>query len=136
MEHSNRGGNDSITPSDFRGRSAHDDRRREPRFLSAKIISVLPCDLDWNMRFHRVEMVDCSLHGIGILSPLKFAAGERFLAKLRVKQRLVLSVYTSRHCIQENKKYKVGAEFTGFISGVQDDPDEILKALVVESEKM
>ena len=108
MEHSNRGGDDSITPSDFRGHSAHDDR---------------------------LEMVDCSLHGICILSPLQFAAGERFLAKLRVKQRLVLSVYTSRHCIQENKKYKVGAEFTGFISGVHDDPDQILKALVVESEK-
>jgi len=81
-------------------------------------------------------MVDCSFRGIGILSPLPFAAGERFLAKLRVKQRLILAVYASRHCTQENKKYKVGAEFTGFISGVHDDPDEILKALVTESEKI
>jgi hypothetical protein len=84
MERISGGKNDSITPSDFRGRSAHDERRCEPRFLSSKIISVLPCDLDWNMRFHRVEMVDCSLHGIGVLSPLPFAARERFLAKLRV----------------------------------------------------
>jgi len=134
MERNIGGGNDSITPSDFRGRSDHDERRREPRILSAKIISVLPCDRDWNMRFHRVEMVDCSLHGIGILSPLPFAAGERFLAKLRVRRRLLLSVYTSRHCAKEKKKYKVGAEFSGFISGITDDPDEILKALVVEPE--
>jgi hypothetical protein len=134
MERSSGGTDDSITPNDFRGRSSHDERRCEPRFLTAKTISVVPCDLDWNMRFHRVEMVDCSIHGIGILSPLLFAAGERFLAKLRVRRRLFLCVYTSRHCVQENKKYKVGAEFSGFISGIKDDPDQILKSFVVELE--
>src|ERR1700683_3524738 len=134
MEQSTGGENDSITPADFRGPSAHDERRSEPRYTSARTISILPCDRDWNMRFHRVQMVDCSLHGLGIISPLQLDVGERFLAKLRVSRRLVLSVYTSRHCTQEGQKYKIGAVFTGVISGVKDDPDQILKALVAGSE--
>jgi PilZ domain len=136
MESSKGGGNDSLTPSDFSGLSVNDERRREPRYLAGKTISIMPCDRDWNMRFHRVEMVDCSLHGIGIISPLQLQAGERFLAKLRVSKRLVLSVYTSRHCTPEGKAYKIGAEFSGFISGVKDDPDQILKALVTGSESI
>jgi hypothetical protein len=135
MERKNGGGNDSLTPDDFRGPSIEDNRRHEPRFITAKTISIVPCDQNWNMRFHRVHLVDCSLHGLGILSPLRFEPGERFLAKLRISQQMFLSVYCCRNCTPEGQKYKVGAEFTGFISGVGDDPEEILKALVAESYK-
>jgi len=98
-------------------------------------ISILPDDGGRKSRYRRVHMVDCSIHGLGILSPAPLEPGKRFFAKLTVGGKTFDAVYTSSRCTPQGKKYHVGAEFGGFFSGVEDDPDEILKALMSEAEK-
>jgi hypothetical protein len=124
---------DSLTPDDFRSDDPirkDDERRHDPRLASNKTISIMPCDRDWNEGFHQVQLFDCSVHGIGILCAFTLEAGERFLAKLRLGEKMLLSVYKSRYCTQVGGKHQVGAVFSGFIGQVEDNPDEVLKALL------
>jgi hypothetical protein len=120
-----------ICASDFRGPAPWANRRVEQRIECTKPIVILPYrpSVDWS--FKRVEMFDCSEHGLGILTDEPLAAGELFLAKLRLKK-ITLVAYMVRHCVKsETGGYKIGAWMTGLI-GRPDlcDPADILHALL------
>jgi PilZ domain len=129
MTQSNDLGGDSLVPSDFQGHGIGDDRRREPRIPANKTVSIMSCDRESNAGFRQVQVFDCSLHGIGIVSSFQMNPGMQFFARLRVQDRILLCVYTSRHCDPDGEQHKVGAEFAGLVSGSEDDPNEIFKAL-------
>jgi hypothetical protein len=132
MGHRKGGRTDSLTPTDFRG-SGGADKRQEPRVTTEKTISILTYDRNGNAHFEKAKMVDCSIHGIAIVTSLQFDPNEWFLTKLRISSRTVLSAYISRHVVQQVDKYRIGAEFAGLISAADEDPDAILRALVDEA---
>jgi hypothetical protein len=79
---------------------------------------------DW--KFKTVNMVDCSPHGVGILTDKPMKRGEEFLAKVKI-QRVTMVIYRVMHCTeQKDGMYKVGAKLVESVG----TPMEILQALI------
>lgn len=123
---------EGLNLQDFHPGEVGRDRRHEPRISAARIISVLPCRIDVETGFQKVNLVDCSAHGIGISAPLPMTVGEQFIVKLDLDQMPFL-VYKVRNCRDEGARYRIGATLVGFLGGAKDDPDQILKILLNES---
>ena len=107
------------------------DRRTEPRIARQRTIAILPCtnDPDWN--FKTVTLLDCSPHGLAILSDHPMKRGDEFLAKVKIK-RMTMVVYRVAHCeAQSGGWYKIGAKLVEFVG----TPDEILQALLAQDEQ-
>ena len=119
-----------ILPSDFNTGKAAAERRNEDRIGCTKQIVILPFRPSITWAFKRVEMFDCSAHGLGIFIEEPIGAGDLFLAKLRL-QKITLVAYQVRHCIPLERGFKIGAWMTGLV-GRPDlcEPAEVLKALL------
>jgi len=110
---------DALQSRDLVGSgSSVDDRRREPRIVSNRTISILPTasagQQEW--KFITVRLLDCSNRGLGLLTDIPFATGDEFMVKVQM-ERMVLASYTVRHCHKkELRQYIVGAELVGYVS--------------------
>jgi len=126
-----------IVPSDFCAPAPWANRRAEDRVDCTKPITILPfrpSTVDWV--FKRVDMFDCSAHGLGFLTNEPMAAGELFLAKLRLQQKITLVGYQIRHCVPaDGGGFKIGAWMTGLIGRPElCNPEEVLNALLRSGE--
>ena len=120
-----------LTIEDFRdAEQFSDDRRREPRFRCHKAIAVRPCRFGEDRGFRPAQLLDCSVHGLKIVTDEPMDTGEQFLVRFKL-DRLMLAVYTVRHCRRDPTHCEVGAALTAFI-GSPDEPDAqaILDALL------
>ena len=120
-----------LTIEDFRDREiSPDDRRREPRFPCHKAIAVRSCRFGEDRGFRPARLLDCSVHGLKIVTDEPMDTGEQFLVRFKL-DRLMLAVYTVRHCRRDTAHCEIGAALTAFIGG-PDEPDAkvILDALL------
>jgi len=124
-----------LTIEDFRHADrTSDDRRREPRFPCHKAIAIRPCRFAEDRGFRPAQLLDCSAHGLKLLTDEPMDTGEQFLVRFKL-DRLMLAVYTVRHCHRDpaaaDTHHHVGAALTAFIGG-PDDPDAqaILQSLL------
>ena len=124
------GEGEPLTAADFQAQPGEGDNRREPRFPSNKTIAIRPYRQAEERGFRPAHLIDCSVHGLGEILDESMHAGEQFLVQFKL-ERLMLAVYTVRHCRRVVDHYVVGAALDGFIGG-SDDPDAeaILRALV------
>ena len=114
------------------------ERRREARFDRRKEIELLPCASDdgvaesrWS--FLRGEMIDCSVHGIGVVVDRQLQSGERFLVKVRVGRFPCVVLYTVRNCRPADGRglWRIGAEFGGYVVAPgSTDRETIAEALM------
>src|SRR5438046_5323175 len=97
MDHPRRQEGRALTAGDFAAAATADERRREPRIASNRVIAILPCasatQKTW--RFSAARLLDCSAKGLGLVTSLPFESGDQFLVKLQL-QRIVLVQYTVR----------------------------------------
>lgn len=130
MSDKHSGEGEPLTPADFGHGRVEGENRREPRFASNKTIAVRPCRLGEDRGFRPASLLDCSVHGLGLFLDEPMHAGEQFMVQFKL-DRMMLAVYTVRHCRRVADRYILGAALDGFIGG-SDDPDAqaILKALV------
>lgn len=119
--------------SDFQGRVRRgDDRRREPRLACDKWIAIRPSTDNQAEPFVSVRLVDCSPGGLCLMSKTPMAPGDQFLTELQIDKTLLV-LYTVRHCAAGGNagEYRVGAEFSGVLSGPEDvGPEAIQRALM------
>jgi hypothetical protein len=86
-------------------------RRRENRFACLKPIYVRPFAQSVEEKFLYSRLLDCSEHGLCVLTPAPMQPKEQFLLKLWL-ERLSLILYTVRNCIQADyASWRIGAEF-------------------------
>jgi hypothetical protein len=121
----------ALTLNDFSGIGEADPRRREDRVTCHKTVTLLPCVADEVWQFRRALLIDCSPHGIGIVTSSPMQAGQQFLLKLKL-DKLMLVIYTVKHCRASTpRRYQIGAEFHGFVqTGEMKDPQTLLEALL------
>jgi hypothetical protein len=124
---------DVRTANDIAGGAGGDERRREPRFASDKIVAFRPCRPDDARGFRPARVLDCSVHGLGLFVDEPMRAGEQFLVKFKL-ERLILAQYDVRHCRPVAGRYIVGAALTGFIGGeTEPDGEAVLRALLLKA---
>jgi hypothetical protein len=106
-------------------------RRRESRFACLKPVYVRPFAQSVDEKFLYSRLLDCSSHGVCVLTPTPMQPREQFLLKLRF-ERLALVLYTVRNCIQgDYASWRVGAEFTEIIGVSQLNPQNaVLECLM------
>ena len=121
----------ALRKSDFQPNT---DRRAEQRVNHRRRIRLLPCVARSNWSFREAELVDCSTRGLALLLDETMSPGEQFLVPLRM-QKVRLLMYTVRNCQSAGpRRYRVGAEFSGFTASEYDgDPADILKSMLEES---
>ncbi len=118
-----------LTAADF---NAPGDKRREERLAHRRMIQILPNFLDPEWKFLWAELINCSPNGLGLLVPQPLKIGQDFMVQLRM-ERVLLLLYSVRHCTQAEGGYRVGAQFTGLASDpVRRDPRAVLEALLAE----
>jgi hypothetical protein len=103
-----------------RGASAHgiNCRRREVRINLRRIIEILPCDGEGGGNFLQAELVDCSVHGLALRTPMVMRVGSEFLLKVQLDETQIV-LYTVRNCRAAEagvRGYRVGAEFAGYVA--------------------
>jgi hypothetical protein len=109
-------------------------RRSEPRYCVSRKVDILPCHASSEWKFLSLELVDCSRHGIGLISAQSFSPGQQFLAKLKIGKRVLLLIYTVKDCISNGPKFRLGAEFSGLTaSPCKEDLESLLSAFKSES---
>jgi hypothetical protein len=107
-----------------------DWRRSEPRILCERPIPILRLAGDGEGAFIPGRLTDCSLHGLGLMSPQPIESGEQFLARLKL-EKLTLLIYTVRYCIpMKADQFRVGAKFTAYTAAsFQGDLGAVITAL-------
>ena len=120
-----------LTRGDFKP-ARGDERRSEPRHAKGRPIQLLPCFAKDNWEFVWAELIDCSERGLGLVLDQPLKAGEQFLVKLRLAK-VILLLYTVRHCEPAGRKFRVGAQFSGIAADAyHGDTRAILEALLAE----
>jgi hypothetical protein len=127
-----------LTLNDFRSSTTAtaDERRREPRTSCDKRIAIWPYVPTKDQPHQIATLFDCSPHGVGLLTDQPMTAGDQFLVELRLEA-VSLVLYTVRHCRRaDGGAYKVGAAFTGIVSGPCDaEAREVFDALLNAARK-
>jgi hypothetical protein len=119
----------ALTAEDFEPDIATDERRKEPRFPTRKIVMILPCAIQNEWKFRPAQLFDCSTHGLGFITGQMIAKGEQFLVKLKLR-RTTLAVFTVRHCRPINsRRYIIGAEISGIVGAPEEEANEIVRTL-------
>ena len=55
--------------------------------------------------------------------------GDRFLVKVKWKK-TILAIYTTQNCRPLEQNFRIGAVLSGFIAGVNDNPNELFAAFL------
>lgn len=80
-------------------------RRREKRVDCRRPVRIL-----YGIDAFSAVLVQCSPHGVAVLSPTAIPRGEQFMIQVNVRA-MALLVYTVRHCdALEDNQFRVGAE--------------------------
>jgi hypothetical protein len=127
----------SLTGNDLIGQPKKKklEGRREPRTKLTRRIEILPASAmtGSNWQLTSVELVDCSLRGVGFIADAPMNAGEQFLARLDLGT-VSLLLYTVRHCssTDDGKRFRIGAEFTRVAASplFHSDCEKALKAMI------
>ena len=98
-----------LKPGDF-----SDSRRGEQRFATNRAVDVLPCRPAPELKLIPCRVVDCSLHGLALLSPEAMAIGEHFLLQLKLPSGTKVLEYAVVRCIVEADRCRVAARVTRF----------------------
>jgi hypothetical protein len=108
---------------------AEDRRRREPRILCDRELSIMPLD-GASARFSTAQLTDYSGHGLGLTLSEPVLEGRQVLVRMNLSKPVLL-VYTLRYCIPtKSSQYRAGASFTGFAAtSFQGEPQAIISAL-------
>ena len=105
--------------------------RRESRFAATgKSILLMRWGGDGSYDSHRVRLLDCSAHGLGIVDTEPMQPGEQFVVYLQLDE-VTMVLYTVRYCAKlESGEYKIGAQLAGFIGKDDTEPDQVLTSLL------
>ena len=115
-----------LQPKDFA--DSAQNRRVEARRAGAVCIDILPCRAVKDWKFIPCEVVDCSLHGLGIVSPEPMEVGQQFLAKLHLPRGIRMLIYTVQNCTKAtSNSHRIGSHFSGFAA---QELDEDLKTVL------
>ena len=91
------------------------ETRRETRVPANRAVDVLPTRAGQEMNLIRCRVLDCSLHGIALISPEPFAAGEVFLLSLNLPGEAKVIEYKVLRCVPwQSGGYCVGGRATRF----------------------
>jgi DNA-binding response OmpR family regulator len=107
-------------------------RRREPRFAAARLIRVRPTN-DLDAPAHDARLLDAASSGIAIAQPAAMIPGEWFTVTIGAGPRATIAIYVARNCTllsADSTTYRIGAELVGFVSGPDDDPNQLLATLL------
>ncbi|MCC6423223.1 MAG: PilZ domain-containing protein [Phycisphaerales bacterium] len=109
------------------------EHRCERRFSCIRKIKIVSTDKSDNHPSKEVELLDCSAHGLGLLTADPMEVGSQFIATLN-REGTLLVLYTVRHCRPaEQGRFKIGASFDAFFgSPTMQNPQEILNTLLNE----
>lgn len=73
-----------------------------------------------------IELTDCSPSGIGFLSQVALAVGDKFTISIMLST-LSQLIYAVRHCrAADGARYMIGAEFMGFASSDADADRQLI----------
>ena len=142
MEHKKpHGDGGALGAADFRSVALvdgnQDERRREPRIPCDRQIEILPTAARRKWGFVSVRLLDCSVHGLCLVTSEPMPAGAEFMAMLDIEDLFTLVRYTVRHCKQINPnpmQYKIGAQCVEFVGAAGDqDATRIMQALTSEA---
>ena len=130
LPNNDKGEGEPLTAADFQQGRAAAENRREARFPCSKSIAIRPYRQTEERGFRPASLLDCSIHGLGVFTDERMEPGEQFLVQFKL-ERMMLAVYTVRHCRRVADRYVVGAALDGFIGG-SDDPEAetILRTLI------
>jgi hypothetical protein len=81
---------------------------------------------------HRVKLVDCSAHGVGVEDAEPMNPGDQFVLYLQLGE-VSMVLYTVCHCRPaEGGRFRIGAKLDGFITSHDADPDKVLASLLMD----
>jgi hypothetical protein len=101
-------------------------RRVEARFACIKPIYVRPFAQSVDEKFMYSRLLDCSVHGVCVLTPRPMQPKEQFLLKVRL-ERLALILYTVRNCVQADyASWRIGAEFHEIVGASPINPGPVV----------
>jgi len=125
----------TVNPSDFHATARNAEQRCEKRFTCVKRIGIIPTNGSQGQPFQEVDLVDCSVHGLGLMTDKPMEAASQFIANL-MPERSLLVLYTVRHCRPDGHgRFQVGASFEAFFgTPTMQDPQELLNVLLEESQ--
>jgi hypothetical protein len=91
----------------------------------------MACGSGERLEFEQAELMDCSLHGIGILFHRQLPLGAQFLLKLKLNRVTLLS-YVVRNCRSEGTSFRIGAQFLRQVGHDYADrePEHVYRALL------
>jgi hypothetical protein len=119
----------ALTPEDFAPRD-RSEQRREERHMHRRTIQILPILQMGTPSFTEAELVDCSRHGMGLISTAPLRPGDEFLVRFNARK-IVLLLYAVRYCAEENGRFHIGAEFADLSAGpFENNPQKVLDALL------
>lgn len=106
------------------------DRRKERRIPHRGVV-ILVYGLYEKMEFENAELLDCSSQGVCIELKRPLETSSAFLLKPTPSGDVMLR-YNVRRCDQFNGSFKIGAEYSGFVSTKQMtlDPGAVLEMLL------
>jgi hypothetical protein len=113
------------------------DKGRQPRFRCQRRVEIVYFADGVERRSRTVELINCSLRGIGFLSPQPISAGDLLMANLLHKGEPRTLIYLVRHCqpaVGNAGAYDIGAEYTGYIASPNEAKLERVLAEILGSE--
>jgi hypothetical protein len=109
-----------------------DRRRSEPRIMCDREISVIPCaaggagtgveqqqqpDDVATGRPMKSRLTDCSLHGLGMMLPVRVDAAQQVLVKVEMNRLPMMLLYTVRYCVpMKANEFRAGLRFSGYVA--------------------
>ena len=121
---------DPFATPDFQDR-----RRSEPRILCDREISVIPCagmvpaadgggsgsgaadPAAAPPRPIKARLTDCSLNGLGLMTPERLEAGQQVLVKVEMNRLPMMLMYTVRYCVpMKANEFRAGLRFCGYVA--------------------
>ena len=64
-----------------------------------------------------MRLTDCSLHGLGLMSPQPLEAGEQVLVKVEMNRLPMMLMYTVRYCVpMKSDAFRAGLRFSGYVA--------------------
>jgi CheY-like chemotaxis protein len=111
-------------------------RRREQRFAAKRRIWVRAVN-DEAAPPYEARLVNASARGIAIVQPAPMRDGDWFTVTIgggfegTASRGATVAIYVAKNSTSlPNGAYRVGAELVGFVSGPDDDPGQLLDALL------
>jgi len=107
------------------------ERRMYPRTQVRMPVQAIRLDPDGGDLVHRMEMIDISRGGMGVLSGRAFYPGQRMVLQMPAPGMGVRSICAVvRRCRRDGEQYRLGIQFDRPIAGLCAQPAESAPAAV------